>query len=285
MTAVDTDDARRLQRYGYRQELQRSLSRRDRRTVQTSIRQFTHTRTGRLATVIGTFHFGHPNYYRDLREAIDKLEADGAVIQCENSRLNKDHSADVDAHEHETLKQLQRASQLNSARLHAVGWAEQITELGCPDHWQVVDLTVLDIIRRLGPVRAREVARQMLRKTKRPASDRRALPHMHLMTAIIMRVLSDDQRIVKVAGKGPADDVLLDARNQVALDAVAATDRDVVLIWGLAHLPGLDAGLAALGFERSGPPQWHTVTNRRPGVPSALLRLLLGRPVTARPDR
>lgn len=68
------------------------------------------------------------------------------------------------------------------------------------------------------------------------------------------------------------------APDDVALDGVAGIDRDVVLIWGLASLPGLHTGLAALGFERCGEPQWHTVVRRRPSILGALQRPLVGWP-------
>jgi hypothetical protein len=96
---------------------------------------------------------------------------------------------------------------------------------------------------------------------------------MQLGIALLMRIVSQDRRLVQVAARrDPADEVLVKSRNEVALDGVASTDRDTVLIWGLAHLPGLDTGLAEQGFFRSGDPQWHTVA-RRPTIPDALWRL------------
>lgn len=136
-----------------------------RRQLQTPVRCYEHPGTGRKMTVTGTYHLGTPPYHDGLREVIDKLEANGALVQCENSRRAV-ISADADEQEQETRRQLDRAGEPN-------------------------------------------------------------------------------------------------------------TGQDVVLVWGQAHLPGLHAGLTAVGFERTGTLQWHTVVRRRPSIIGALLRMLV----------
>jgi hypothetical protein len=241
-----------------------------RRQVQTSTRLFTHPDTDRQVTVIGTFHLGEPAYFTGLRDTIDKLQANGAVVQCEGSRLL---TCDDTDDEQELLGQLRRADVLQDQRLAELGWISQVQGLQYPPSWQIADLNYLTIIRDLGIPLARTMARAQLRRVDWPDDDRNGLNRMRLGIALLMRVVSQDRRVVQVAAHpDPADAVLVTARNEVALDGIAGTDRDTVLIWGLAHLPGLDAGLTEQGFIRSGEPQWHTVA-RRPTIPDALWRL------------
>jgi hypothetical protein len=254
----------------------------DRRHVQTSIRIFNHPVTDRKVTVIGTYHLGEHDYFAGLGEAIDTLQANGAVVQCEGSRLLTCDESDATADEQELLAQLRRADVLQDQRVAELGWAGQIDGLGYPPSWQVVDLSYLKIIRGLGIPLARTVTRGKLRRVDWPDDDRNGLNRMRLGIALLMRIVSQDQRLVQVAARhDPTDEVLVKARNAVALQGIASTDRDTVLIWGLAHLPGLDAGLAEQGFVRSGAPLWHTVA-RRPTIPDALWRLATHRATPAR---
>jgi hypothetical protein len=254
----------------------------DRLQVQTSIRSFNHPVTDRKVTVIGTYHLGEPGYFAGLREAIDNLEANGAVVQCEGSRLVSCDESHATADELELLSQLRRADVLQDQRVAELGWTGQIDGLAYPPSWQIVDFSYLKIIRDLGMPLARTVARRKLRRVDWPDDDRNGLNRMRLGIAVLMRTVSQDQRLVQVAGRrDPTNEVLLKARNALALQRVAGTDRDTVLIWGLAHLPGLDAGLAEQGFVRSGAPQWHTVA-RRPTIPDALWRLATHRVTPAR---
>ncbi|MGI5243068.1 hypothetical protein [Dactylosporangium sp. CA-139066] len=256
-----------------------------RREVQTSIRTFRHPVTDRTVTVIGTFHLGEPRYFVGLREAIDKLEANGAVVHCEGSRLLPCDDTTATDDERQLLAQLQTADVAQDQRVAALGWVGQVDGLEYPPTWQIVDLDYLAIIRRLGPPLARTVASDKLRRFGGPADNPNGLNLMRLGIAVLMATMSQDRSVIQVAGRpDPEFDVLIKARNDGALHGVASTDQDTVLIWGLAHLPGIDAGLVEQGFLRHGEPEWHTVA-RRPTIPHALWRLVTRRaaPAAAHP--
>jgi hypothetical protein len=243
-----------------------------RRQVQTSARTFRHPATGQTVTVIGTYHLGEPGYFTGLKEAIDKLQANGAIVQCEGSSLLTCDETNATTEEREVLAQLRRATALADQCITDLGWGwvGQAQGMPYPSSWQVVDLNTLEIIRALGVPLARIVAQNKLRQF-----DRTNLRWARLGLALLMRFVSQDWRLVKAARRANAtDEVLIHRRNTVALAGVASTTQDVVLIWGLIHLPGLDAGLADQGFVRSDDPQWHVVA-RRPKISGALRRLVL----------
>ncbi|WP_213013572.1 hypothetical protein [Paractinoplanes toevensis] len=253
--------------------------------MQTAVRRFTHPDTDRTITLVGTYHLAKPDYWRDLGEVIDKLEANGAVVHCEASGP-PDPEADMTPQEREAVDQLVRMKAREGRRLTALGWTDQKGGLAYPDSWRVVDLDILQIVRRLGPVLAHKAAAMHLRMMDWPDTNKTRFNLFRVIISLYFRLWTSDKSVLK-AGTGEFQHVLVEARNEHALAAAAGTDLDLVMIWGLAHLPGLEAGLIARGFERSGPPQWHTVMRRRPSIVAALLRLLVGWPaptVAAEPD-
>jgi hypothetical protein len=251
--------------------------------VQTPVRQFTHPDTGRTVTVIGTCHLGELDYYRGLREVIDKLEANGAVVQCEGANIEPDLD-NADEQEREVLLDMRRAAKLLARRLTEIGWVDQHTGLGYPPSWQRTDMTNLEIIRGLGLPLARKQARKSLSRVTWPDGSRRGPLRLALQVALFFGLGCNDVVLLRSTHHEQADAIVIASRDMTALEAVAATDTDVVMIWGLAHLPGIYSGLTDLGFEETGVPQWHTVVQERPSMIAALCRLILGR-APRRPGR
>jgi hypothetical protein len=87
-------------------------------------------------------------------------------------------------------------------------------------------------------------------------------------------------RLEANGGQKPAkasDPIVIHRRDEHALAGIDGTDEDVVLVWGSAHLPGLDEGLRARGFQPDSV-AWYTV-GRLPTLwailPTALMNLLV----------
>jgi hypothetical protein len=97
---------------------------------------------------------------------------------------------------------------------------------------------------------------------------------LHLMfTGFRVSVWSSARRAARPGTPAAGSDaVLIDQRDALALEALWDTEQDTVLIWGCAHLPGLEAGITAAGFVRDGATQWHTAAVL-PTVRSILSRL------------
>ena len=251
--------------------------------AQTSIHRYVHPDTGRRVTLLGTHHVGKARYFTGLRTVIDELEAAaGAVVHCEGSRLRLCDEADITAEEQQLLAQLRRCDELEKRRLHELGWIGQIDGLGYPPHWQVIDLSYLQIARRLGPAATRTLTHRKTRAFDWPEDDRRGLQRLQLRIALTLRLTCNDRYVTQLARqRGSADAVLLGERTTVALDGVSGTDRDTVLVWGAGHLPGLGAGLRDQGFIREGELEWHTVSEV-PSIARSVWRLVVGQPDTAR---
>ncbi len=241
--------------------------------VQTSIHHYAHPDTGRRVTVIGTHHVGQPAYFAGLRAVIDELEAAGAVVHCEGSRLLPCDDPDITAEEQRLLAELRRCDELEKQRLSELGWVGQMDGLGYPPHWQVIDLSYLEIFRQLGLAAAQQLVQGKTRAFDWPDDDRKGIDRLRMRITLTLRATANDRHVTQLEGREPTKTVLLADRTMLALNGVAGTDRDTVLVWGVAHMPGLGAGLGEQGFVRSDEPQWHTVAEL-PSIRTALWRVV-----------
>jgi hypothetical protein len=243
--------------------------------LQTPVLRYVHPDSRRRVTVIGGMHVGDPGFFARLRTVIDGLHAAGAVVQCEGSGLLPYADADADDAERQVLADLGRCRELEKRRIAELGWVGQADGLGYPPDWQIIDLTNLEIVRLAGVDVMAEGVRRMTKQFDWPEDDRNGITRFRLAVAMTLRVMAIARGMDAYRKADPANGVLLGARTSTALDGVDTTDRHVVLIWGAMHLPGIDAGLTARGFVRTGEPQWFTVA-QLPSIRSAIWRSLAG---------
>ncbi|WP_432830611.1 hypothetical protein [Dactylosporangium sp. CA-092794] len=231
--------------------------------LQTQVQCYVHPDTGRRITLISTMHVGEPAYFAGLRALIDALTGDGAVVHSEGSALLGDaDTADAAPDEQAVVANLTRYRELDLVRVRDLGWIGQVEGLGYPPHWQIHDLTYLQITRRVGTAAMRDKADAQLRAVDWPDGDRDGPARYRARAALMLRSAATadvGQQLQQLRILDPAVQVLIDDRNTTALDAVFGTGQDIVLIWGPLHVPGLDAGLAGGGFVPDGDPTWRTV--------------------------
>src|SRR6266511_2961802 len=230
--------------------------------LQTSIHYYAHPDTGRRVTMIGTHHVGERAYFAGLRVVIDELEAAGALVHCEGSRLLPCDDPGITAEEQRLLAELRRCDELEKRRLAHLGWVGQIN-----------DLSYLEIFRRLGVTAIQRLVHGKTKAFDWSDDDRKGIDRLRLRVAATLRATANDRHVTQLEGRAPTKTVLLADRTMLALNGVAGTDRDTVLVWGVAHMPGLGAGLREQGFVRSDEPQWHTVAEL-PSLRTALWRVV-----------
>ncbi|GAA3449626.1 hypothetical protein [Dactylosporangium matsuzakiense] len=241
--------------------------------VQTPIHHYRHPSTGRQVTVISTMTVGEPAYYTHLRAVIDELTDAGAVVQAEGSRLLPYRHTTVTDAEAQLLADLRDCRDLEQRRTRELGWVGQVDGLGYPSHWKVIDLTDLQVLRLIGEQAMTEQIRRMRRQFDWPESDAGGIHRYRLSTTIYLRASTRSRRLDDNVKADPTYALLLGARTSTALDGLATTDLDTVLVWSAMHLPGIEAGLTARGYTRTGEPQWVTVAHV-PTIRSALWRCL-----------
>lgn len=251
-----------------------------RRTLQTPVHHFVHPDTGRRIAVIGTMHMGEPGYFAGLRTVIDGLEDDGAVVQCEASSLlllDEQTEQTLTGDERVVLDMRKRRMELELRRVTELGWVRQLDVLGYPDRWQKVDLGIVEVIRRVGTETMLRNEVRAIEMFDRPDNDPRSIERLRLLLRFMfigfrVTVWSSARRAARPGTPAAIDAVLIDQRDALALEALWGTEQDTVLIWGCAHLPGIEAGITRRGFVRDGATQWHTAAVL-PTVRSILSRL------------
>src|SRR4051812_30466180 len=117
----------------------------DRTRLQTPVRWYTHPAAGRRVTLLATMHVGNPGYYAGLRQVIADAEADGAVVQIEGARRLPNDPVDITDDEQNLLTDIRRWHTLEQGRIPLLGWSTQLDGLKYPPHWQIHDLSELDI--------------------------------------------------------------------------------------------------------------------------------------------
>ncbi|MFC0532095.1 hypothetical protein [Phytohabitans kaempferiae] len=160
------------------------------------------------------------------------------------------------------------------------GWVEQLDGFGggapaagvprsWPDGWERHDLNEIGIMRLQGvePVAEGLPPGQESTAAGKPSK--------------LARRLALTQAAVEFWGQAQGvrlpkrtDAVILDRRNDVAIEAADAVPGDVVLLWGCAHLGGLQTRLEAGGYVLA-EETWHTV-GRLPRPSSIAFWMLVG---------
>jgi hypothetical protein len=154
-----------------------TYARRQGRVFKTPVTTYVHPETGRRVTVVSVMHIGLPSYYSRLREIVKEKEATGAIVHCEGTGLEcltpelikqplvsntldakvrelLARIPDLTDDEREVLLAMVDVALLMRRRVRELGWVEQMDkEGGLPTepHWENIDISVLDVIHRLGP--------------------------------------------------------------------------------------------------------------------------------------
>lgn len=217
----------------------------------TAIHRYIHIETGRRVTVIGTWPFAESDYWGELQALIDSLTAGGSVVHCQGSRLLTGDGETATADEWDLVADLGSYDEMEYRRITDLGWVSRADGLAYPPRWQLVDLSYLEILRRVGPAPIRKILNRRARMNH--WSDER----WRLAATASMRFL-DNNHVIARSGRNPLDALVRSDRYAVALRGVDRTERDTVMVWGVAHLPALGAGLRERRFYRLDETEWHT---------------------------
>ncbi len=277
-----------------------TYAKRQGRVFKTPVTTYVQPETGRRVTIVSVMHIGLPSYFAGLREVIKEKEAAGAVVHCEGTGLEQLTpelvkeplaSTTLDAKARELLARIPELTDderevllamadkelLMRRRVGELGWVEQMDkEGGLPTepHWENIDITVQDIIHRLGPDTLLYRTRHAMKMLEWPEGDTVKPNAFRLQVALFCRATaSNKQRIQTKLRTGPYDAVLLERREKVALDGLHAASTDVVLLWGAMHLPAFEADLLSRGYTQENQ-TWHTACVM-PSITAALLRMLV----------
>ena len=214
------------------------------RRLSTAVWTLTHPRTGRTVTLIGTMHVGDDGYFAAMSTLVEELAATGAEIHVEGI-----------SHRHDNAM---RGWELNCLAA-AYSWEDPETfgaaatlqvgsqgaSLRLPEGVRNNDLSHVDLLRRIGWANYRRLFAPPLAEMPAVAAGRLARFGAEVARAAIrfrVRHRRTISRVKAIRGRNRmVNRVVIAERNRIAFAGAveALSDRDVVLIWGADHLPGL----------------------------------------------
>ncbi|WIB65680.1 hypothetical protein [Curtobacterium sp. MCBD17_040] len=207
---------------------------------------------GRTVTLVAVMHVAPPQFWALTQAQLDTPEAGGAAIHCEGVGDNQ-HGRPVSDVIRDVLIFAALRSVTGWLRL-VCGWQRQRRGLTYRLSWETHDVST-------GRALAAAPTSRLLRRTL-------ATVITAPLAALLLR-----RGIFRVhqIQDGDSGLGLIDDRNRYAIDQALAADRDVALLWGAGHIPGMVDLLEADGFRVDGI-RWRQFwpdgaqPNRRPGL-------------------
>jgi hypothetical protein len=251
------------------------------RFLQTPIRAYRNA-DGRTVWLVGLVHTGERSYFERIRDRVVGLQKTGVVVHYESTAMSPpeiEAAAPTEA-EREAMRLTADVKIPNQTLMAGWGWVDQLDgftgiarEPGVrrcwPEGWEQHDIRLIDVIRGQGVEQI--IARLREQATALDAANASWLAGKLFLaqTALSYWMLAYLPRPPK-----PSDAVVLDQRNDKAIRDCEAVPGDVVLLWGTAHLDGLEARLRERSYARV-EETWHSV-GRLPRLSTAVGWLMVG---------
>lgn len=226
-------------------------------TLETPIYQMDNRRTKSRISLVGMIHIGQQGYYDRIAEHVETTEQTGSVVHYEMVKKSE-NAGDVEP----WIEEFQTTLSSGIGRIPIetmvkyLGCEKQLDALTYHPHWQNHDISIQELIRRAGPESMKKMVDGIKKfKDREEEMGEEATGRMIRKVFGLMPVLSRVNNYLEL-GDQHLKSVIIDHRNDVALQAVRSqiTDepsRDITMLWGAAHLPGIKSGLEQMGYRRS----------------------------------
>jgi hypothetical protein len=215
--------------------------------LSTAVRTFVHPRTARIVTLVGTMHIGEAGYFEELSSLLDGLAAGGAEVHVEGIHDREDRS--MRSWERNYLAAAYSwAHPETSGAAAFLGVDSQGDRLRLPADARNVDLSHVELLRRVG----RNNYRHLFGPPLADPSASGGGPVMRAVMRFELRHRGTLNRLRLLRGRNrKVQQVVIRDRNRVAFAAAVESlvRRDVVLVWGADHLPGLARLFALQGYH------------------------------------
>ena len=234
----------------------------DRWSLQTALIHLRHRQTGRRVSLMAMIHIGEARYYARLNEII--AEHEGLVLFEGLGQLTGEEVAALTPDErkvYEAIAPLTEAYRRLAAALDLVAQPDALTKPGTD--WLRADLPLQRLLtlwaeRRLPLLPAMDAASRVLDSPLLKRGTRLLLLQEPLILGAFRLLRGWSPQIGRLSA------LLVDERNTAALAVFDATpaDRDVLLIYGAGHVPGLLVELERRGY-RERARDWFTAHTER----------------------
>jgi len=226
------------------------------RNLETPVRTYQHPDAQSRVDLIGTVHYAEPDYYRQIQDIIDEHTTSGAVTHCE--LVSAVSQADFDAAPRRVRRSLHYLTSLEigiDALAKKAGLVSQQEALVLSASGGHHDTDELTLGAKLNPYALGALVLMM----KAGNALARIAPTEARRQAVIDALYAGDSGSTSFLSNAlnfnNMASVLSD-RNETTLAAADVhfaehPQTDLVLPWGVEHIPGLSAGFEQRGFEQT----------------------------------
>ena len=214
--------------------------------VQTATWIFCRPDTGRTVTLVGTMHIGDAGYFARLSALLDGLAGQGAEVHVEGiAHRSEEGLTALERHRLATAGSW--ANRENTGAAVTALEAESQSSLRLPEGSRNIDLSHAELLRCIGWKEYRRLFRPPPAGTPQlsGAAARAAIRFQlrHNRGLEMLRWLSPRQRRL--------NRVVIADRNAVAFAGAlgALQERDVAMVWGCDHVPGLAHLFVGAGYR------------------------------------
>jgi len=232
------------------------------------VQEYTHRISGKRITTVGVMHAATDASWSELIDFLKEKENQGAAIHLEGVQ----EAVGRTDYERASINTLTSLMMLGKKIANLTGLTYQTDAFANAPRWEKHDVTKLDVVQKmsqktlkvLGQVSAEDI-------TISPRKALWSLRNMHII-APLGNLIPFTRGIISSEG-------ILHQRNRFAVSAALDTDRDVVLVWGAAHLPGMDRILRDAEYDRSAH-SWRLMLDSSYEAPGGKHKVSLSEPVS-----
>ena len=232
-------------------------------TLEAPVIFYKHPETGRQIVFVAIIHIGEAEYYKAIQKLID-FHDDHVVLYEMIGRISRNQQRKFTAVEREEYKKVKRTTQLLKKIVLLLNLTHQKNGLVYRDHWINTDINGYDLVRALCKNKSFSRITNKNKGTKKKDYDVLKWTLNHLIcNGPYFLVIARFFKFFSVKKKS-SDCVILDSRNQIAVDAMFKhlQTKNVLVIWGAEHLIGIGKSIRKAGFQESGR-LWFTAYKNR----------------------
>jgi hypothetical protein len=219
---------------------------------QTPLCEFEHPQTGSNIGVVGVIHLGEQSYFDTVSDYILDREDAGAQVHYEGLKpASKVESVKFKAEAKQAEAMANSLNTMHYVIAEALGVQSQGESIDYASSWQNHDIGRVELVRLLGAKGVSRLTQLGDRAEKLEAALSPELLAATLRAAFRFTPIFIPMGIVL---RRHERKILVDHRNEIALAGIDDTlseepDRDIALLWGAGHLPGIGKGLQQRGYR------------------------------------
>lgn len=241
--------------------------------IKTPVVSLYNPRSNRKVVLIGMMHIGDEAYYQKVQAVITSLQECAVLYECVG-KLSVQERKQLTKPERKILERFESMQKSRGLLKMILGLDDQLKGLTYDDPtWIRTDMSMLDLIRRLDrsgyrpPAPSKENKKNDLKKLLDGSDESQtfiARWFFGCILAIIPLLVATSSITSLFNGRSRRmTQVILHDRSTIAVEAIVdhSQHKDIVSIWGSAHLPGMIRLLRKEGFKETGR-EWLTVCER-----------------------